>query len=95
LGLSRNGPLDEIPFWLLKEHPELVTPVIFYVWCLSLGTHSWPESWKKANISPLPKKELPLSLHLQMVKLSFLWFLGIFKDYKPDVPSHNSFESQL
>ena len=25
----------------------------------------------------------------------FLWFLWFFKDYKPEVPSHNSFESQL
>ena len=24
-----------------------------------------------------------------------LWFLWFFKDYKPEVPSHNSFESQL
>ena len=27
--------------------------------------------------------------------LFFLWFLWFFKDYKPEVPSHNSFESQL
>ena len=36
---------------------------------------------------------LPLSLHVQLVRLSF--FLWFFKDYKPEVPSHNSFESQL
>ena len=24
-----------------------------------------------------------------------LWFLWFFKDYRPEVPSHNSFESQL
>ena len=23
------------------------------------GTHSWPESWKRANISPLPKVDVP------------------------------------
>ena len=40
---------------------------------------------------------LPLSLHVRMVRLSFFlcFFLWFFKDYKPDVPSHNSFESQL
>ena len=29
------------------------------------------------------------------VTTRFLWFLWFFKDYKPEVPSHNSFESQL
>ena len=39
---------------------------------------------------------LPLSLHVRMVRLSFsLWFLWFFKAYKPEVLSHNSFESQL
>ena len=50
---------DKIPFWLLKEHAELLTPVISYEWNLSLSTHSWPESWKRANISPLPKVDVP------------------------------------
>ena len=36
---------------------------------------------------------LPLSLQGRMDRLSF--FYGFFKDYKPEVPSHNSFESQL
>ena len=35
---------------------------------------------------------LPLSLHVRMVRLSFF---VVLKDYKPEVPSHNSFESQL
>ena len=34
--------------------------------------------------------------HVRMVRLSFfLWFLWFCKDYKHEVPSHNSFESQL
>ena len=55
---TATGP-DEIPLWLLKEHAELLTPVISYVWNLSLSTHSWPESWKRANISPLAKVDVP------------------------------------
>ena len=36
---------------------------------------------------------LALSLHVRIVRFFFsLWF---FKDYKPEVPSHNSFESHL
>ena len=34
---------------------------------------------------------LLLSIHLQIIG-TVLW---VFKDYKPEVPSHNSFESQL
>ena len=37
------------------------------------------------------EKLQPLSLHVRMVRFSFM----VFKDYKPEVPSHNSFESQL
>ena len=29
------------------------------MWNLSLTTHSWPDSWKRANINPLPKIDLP------------------------------------
>ena len=51
---TATGP-DKILSWLLKEHAELLTPVIFYVWNLSLATHSW----KQANISSLPKIDVP------------------------------------
>ena len=29
------------------------------MWNLSLSTHSWPGSWKRANINPLPKVDFP------------------------------------
>ena len=32
---TATGP-DEIPFWFSKEQAELLTPVISYVWNLSL-----------------------------------------------------------
>ena len=47
-------------FLFLKEHTQLLTPAIFYVWNLSLATHSWSESWIRANISPFPKIEGPM-----------------------------------
>ena len=52
------GP-DNIPFWIWKDLAELLTPVITQVWNLSLSTHSWPGSWKRANINPLPKVDFP------------------------------------
>ena len=27
---------------------------------LSLSTHTWPDSWKRANANPLPKVDMPL-----------------------------------
>ena len=36
-----------------------MTPVITHNWNLSLATHSWTTSWKRANINPLPKVEVP------------------------------------
>ena len=36
-------------------------------------------------------------LHVRLVRFSFFFygFYGFFKGYKPEVPFHNSFESQL
>ena len=55
---TATGP-DNIPFWIWKDHAELLTPEITQVWNLSLSTHSWPGSWKRANINPLPKVDFP------------------------------------
>ena len=35
------------------------TPVVAKIWNLSLETHAWPSSCKSANITPLPKVEIP------------------------------------
>ena len=52
------GP-DNIPFWIWKDHTEILTPVITQVWNLSLSTHSWPGSRKRANSNSLPKVDFP------------------------------------
>ena len=54
---TATGP-DDIPFWVWKDYAELLTTVITEVWNLPLSTHSWPDSWKRANINPLPKIDL-------------------------------------
>ena len=55
---TATGP-DAIPYTVWKDHAELVTPVVTWVWNLSLKTHTWPRSWKRSNINPLPKVEVP------------------------------------
>ena len=56
---KRQPAQTKFLFGFLKEHAELLTTVISYVWNLSLSTHSWPESWKRANIRPLHKVDVP------------------------------------
>ena len=51
---TATGP-DEIPYWFWADHAELLTPVITHIWNLSLATHSWPTSWKRAKKKPLTK----------------------------------------
>ena len=53
-----TGP-DNIAFWIWKDHAEPSTPVITQVWDLSLSTHSWLGSWKRASIKPLRKVDFP------------------------------------
>ena len=51
---TATGP-DNIPYWIWKDCTELLTPGVTHVWNLSLSTHTWPDSWKRANVNPLPK----------------------------------------
>ena len=55
---TATGP-DNIPFWIWKDYAELFAPIITHVWNLSLSTHTWPDAWKRANINPLPKIDIP------------------------------------
>ena len=48
-----------IPYWIWKDHAEILTEVVTKVWNLSLSCYSWPMSWKKTNINPLPKIDIP------------------------------------
>ena len=34
---------------------EILTGILTKLWNLSLSSHSWPKSWKRANINPLHK----------------------------------------
>ena len=56
---TATGP-DLIPYWIWKEHTEIMTPIIHKIWNLSLMSSTWPSSWEKANINPLPKVEMPI-----------------------------------
>ena len=48
---TATGP-DQIPYWMWKDQAENFTSIIIRLWNLSLATHQWPRSWKRANINP-------------------------------------------
>jgi len=52
---------DQIPFWVWKDFADIFAPVVSKCWNLSLRTSTWPDIWKKVNINPLPKTEIPTS----------------------------------
>ena len=56
---TATGP-DCIPYWIWRNHTEIFTEVITKVWNLSLSTRTWPKVWKRANINPLPKTDIPV-----------------------------------
>ena len=55
---TATGP-DGIPFWVWKEHAEILTTILSHIWNLSLRTHTWPMSWIRSNINPIPKVDIP------------------------------------
>ena len=55
---TTTGP-DQIPFWVWKDHAEILTPVATKIWNLSLEKHTCPSSWKSTNNNPLAKVETP------------------------------------
>ena len=40
-------------------HAEILTGVVSKIWNLLLSSRTWLKSWKRANINPLPKMDMP------------------------------------
>ena len=55
---TATGP-DMIPYWIWKYHAEIFAPMIYKIWNLSLKSSTWPSSWKRAHVTPLPKVDVP------------------------------------
>ena len=55
---TATGP-DLIPFWVWRDQAEIFTPIIFKIWNWSLRFSTWPSSWKRAHVTPLPKVDVP------------------------------------
>ena len=59
---TATGP-DQILYWVWKDQVEIFTPIIIITrsWNLSLAMHQWPRSWKRANINPWLKVDVPVA----------------------------------
>ena len=53
---AKSCSSDTLPTWLLKEHLEVMLPVITDIVNLSLSTGVFPDQMKYASVKPLLKK---------------------------------------
>lgn len=58
---TATGP-NAIPYWGWRDDAEIPTGVVTKLWNLSLSSHSWPKSWKRANINPLSKIDVGINV---------------------------------
>ena len=66
-----SGP-NMIPFWLLKENADFLAPVVTDIINCSIAEAQLPQSWKHADIVPIPKQVLvyDVNRHLRPVSLT-------------------------
>ena len=65
------GP-DQIPNWLLKSCALTLAPVVCNMWNTSIQQGVVPQSWKRGDVCPLPKVNIPkdIAKHLRPITLS-------------------------
>ena len=66
-----NGP-DGIPSWVLKENADLLADPVKEILNLSYRDSYLPQSWKEADIVPLPKQKpvKDVNKHLRPISLT-------------------------
>ena len=64
-----TGP-DNIPAWVLKEHADCLAAPLASIFNCSLREGVLPTVWKSANIIPLPKTKLLMSVKTDIRPIS-------------------------
>ena len=66
-----SGP-DGVPAWLLKENADLLAPVVTDILNCSYLEARLPQSWKHANVAPIPKQTpvYDVNKHLRPISLT-------------------------
>ena len=66
-----SGP-DGIPGWLLKENADLLAPAITEILNCSYSEARLPQSWKEADVAPIPKQTpvYDVNKHLRPISLT-------------------------
>ena len=60
-GRTSAGP-SEIPYFVFREHWEVLAPLYQHVWNLSLSQGAFPSCYKKADVYPLAKTNIAKSV---------------------------------
>ena len=53
---KKSSGLDNILSWILKECADEIAPILQIIFTQSLNTHTLPQDWLIANITPFFKK---------------------------------------
>lgn len=72
LNPSKSSGPDMIPSWLLKENADLLAPAVTGIINCSFAEARLPQSWKRADIVPIPK-QMPIydvNKHLRPISLT-------------------------
>jgi retron-type reverse transcriptase len=71
MGISRTATgADNIPWFVWKDNAHLLAPVVHSIFNRSLLSGEFPESWKKSDIRPLPKKSNPTENDLRPISIT-------------------------
>lgn len=62
------GP-DGIPFWIFRDHYDLLTPAVHHICSLSLTAGIFPDLLKSANVIPIPKQSKGASMEYRPISL--------------------------
>ena len=64
-----QGP-DGIPFWILRDHRDLLAPSFHHLISLSVQTKVFPDCFKRAFVTPIPKCTHPMISDYRPISLS-------------------------
>ena len=71
--VKASGP-DGVPAWFLKENADLLAPVVTDILNCSYLEACLPQSWKLANVAPIPKQTLVYDANEHLRPISHLSF---------------------
>ena len=61
---SKSSGPDDVPNWILKDYAEIVAMPVRIILNSSYLEQEPSPIWKQANVTPLPKDQLPICVNI-------------------------------